>query len=42
MKADGRQEKKIDGFFLSCEVLGVAAKRFTGIGNTFDENRPVK
>lgn len=37
MKADGRQEKKIDGFLLSCEVLGVAAT-LTGIGNTFDEN----
>lgn len=29
--------KKIDGFFLSCEVLGVAAT-LTGIRNTFDEN----
>ena len=29
--------KKIDGFLLSCEILGVAAT-LTGIGNTFDEN----
>lgn len=30
-------KRNVEGYDLSCEVLGVAAT-LTGIGNTFDEN----